>query len=308
VTTANDAADATPAVTLEAVLDALYRGPRERFVTERNAAAKRLRGDGFADEASEVKARSKPSVSAWAVNQLWWTRRGEVEALLECGRHQAESLRAGAGPAEQASTAQARRRALDRLVSAAAQILGDAGNATGASTLRRISITLEALTAHLLREGGPHPGRLSTDLDPPGFELLSGWAGSAPSEVPLTPAAATIEVDTRAAKEAAIASAQRARTAARERTQAAAQVLDEATRRADDRQLTATKAEETHRRAHIRAEEARHDAEAAELSAHRARAAAAQSQQEMADARRTLQEQAAALRALDDVQNSSRGC
>ena len=55
--------------------DDLYGLPLDRFVAERGALAKALRADGRRDEASRVAALRKPSVAAWAVNQLARTQR-----------------------------------------------------------------------------------------------------------------------------------------------------------------------------------------------------------------------------------------
>ena len=48
----------------------LYGLPLERFTEERNALAKRLREEGQRDEAATVSKLRKPSVAAWAVNQI----------------------------------------------------------------------------------------------------------------------------------------------------------------------------------------------------------------------------------------------
>ncbi|MCH9688018.1 MAG: hypothetical protein K0V04_41695 [Deltaproteobacteria bacterium] len=234
MTTANGDAAATPATDPQAQLDALFRGPRERFTAERNALAKRLAAAGDAPAAARVKALSKPNVSAWAVNQLWWTRQSDVEALLEAGRRQARALHGGAGPSEQATAGQARRRALDTLATAAESILQQAGHAAGPATLRRISTTLEALAAHGLRPDGPHPGRLSADLDPPGFDLLAALAAadppppepSAPPPNPTAPTPDPAADEARAEAEAVLATALRARETARDDSEHAARCLD----------------------------------------------------------------------------------
>lgn len=48
----------------------LYGLPIELFVSERQAVAKELRRQGLRDEAARITGLRKPSVAAWAVNQL----------------------------------------------------------------------------------------------------------------------------------------------------------------------------------------------------------------------------------------------
>ena len=63
----------------------LYGLPLERFTEERNALAKKLRQEGRREQATEVSKLRKPSMAAWAVNQLVRTQRREVEALFKSG-------------------------------------------------------------------------------------------------------------------------------------------------------------------------------------------------------------------------------
>ena len=62
--------------------DALYGLPLEDFVAERDALAKRLRGEGRREDAQAVKALAKPTVAAWAVNQAVRARPREARARL----------------------------------------------------------------------------------------------------------------------------------------------------------------------------------------------------------------------------------
>ena len=66
-------------------LDDLYGVPLDRFVPERAALVRALRSAGEREQASAVAALRKPSVAAWAVNQLVRTRRAEVDGLLRAG-------------------------------------------------------------------------------------------------------------------------------------------------------------------------------------------------------------------------------
>ena len=65
--------------------DDLYGLPLDRFTDERNALAKRLRQEGRRDEAAGVSKLRKPSLAAWAVNQLVRTQKREVSGLFKAG-------------------------------------------------------------------------------------------------------------------------------------------------------------------------------------------------------------------------------
>jgi hypothetical protein len=77
----------------------LYGLPLERFIAERTALVKALRGRERRNEASEVAALRKPSVAAWAVNQLVRTQPQALQALFSAGddlERVGETLRAAA--------------------------------------------------------------------------------------------------------------------------------------------------------------------------------------------------------------------
>ena len=61
----------------------LYGLPLDEFTAARNAAAKELRDRGLGAESDEVKALAKPSVAAWAVNQLTRRRHADLDEFLE---------------------------------------------------------------------------------------------------------------------------------------------------------------------------------------------------------------------------------
>src|SRR6478736_6685161 len=87
---------------LDDEVDALYGLPLDAFVPERDALAKRLRADKRREEADAVKALRKPSVAAWAANQVLRSQPGQRDALLEAGdalRAAQEDLLAGRGDA-----------------------------------------------------------------------------------------------------------------------------------------------------------------------------------------------------------------
>ena len=66
---------------LEQVADELYGLPPGEFTEARDALVKRLRADKERDLANQVKGLRRPTVAAWALNQLVRNRRKDVGAL-----------------------------------------------------------------------------------------------------------------------------------------------------------------------------------------------------------------------------------
>lgn len=161
----------------EGEVDALFRLSLAEFTSARNALAAQLKKSGRGDDATHVKALGKPSVSAWAVNQLYWNHREAFDKLLASGErfHKAQSARSGAKVADMRSALDARREALTRLSQIAAQVLKDGGHNPSPDTIHRITTTLEGISAYASRDDGPQLGRLTHDVDPPGFESFGSF-------------------------------------------------------------------------------------------------------------------------------------
>jgi archaellum component FlaC len=158
-------------------VDELYQLPLAEFTGARNALAARLKQSGRASDATLVKALQKPPVSAWAVNQLYWNHRDEFDALLAAGKRVHKASLAGK-TAELRGSLDARREALSQLEDLASLLLTEAGHNPSLDTIRRILTTLEAVSAQAPSADGPTLGRLSQDVDPPGFESLASFMGS----------------------------------------------------------------------------------------------------------------------------------
>jgi len=146
----------------EEAIETLYRGAPEVFVAERKRLALELKEAGDKDAAKKVGALEKPSISVWAVNQLYWHERKRFDELLAL----AKRLRTG-----DLKAAAAHREALAELRRAAAERLRDAGNAANEATLRKVSASLAAIAAGGGFDPDP-PGALRADRDPPGFGEL----------------------------------------------------------------------------------------------------------------------------------------
>src|SRR5262245_46420334 len=135
---------------LEDDVDALFRLPLAEFTGGRNNLAARLKRDGRADDANLVKALAKPSVSAWAVNQLYWKHRQAFDQLLAAGQsiRKAQAVGTAARIADMRESLDARREALSDLADLATVLLRDAGHNPTPDTIHRITTTLEALSAY----------------------------------------------------------------------------------------------------------------------------------------------------------------
>jgi len=160
--------------TIDNDIDALFRLPLAEFIGARKTLAARLKQEGRTEAADRVKALPKPSISVWAVNQLYWRHRNEFERLVAAGQrfrraHTTRTAKAG----ELNEALDARREALNRLSDLANALLREGGHNPALETMRRIATTLEALSAYAVLPDDQAAGRLTKDLDPPGFESLA---------------------------------------------------------------------------------------------------------------------------------------
>jgi DNA repair exonuclease SbcCD ATPase subunit len=148
-------------------IDRLYQLPLDEFTPARNALAKQS-GD------ATVKSLQKPNIAAWAINQLYWTRRRDYDRIVAAAtklRDAHLSMLTGRSadvPAAERDHAAAVRGGSDAI----REILRQAGEAESQATLTAVQDTLNALPADDL------PGRLTRPLKPKGFEALLGLVTS----------------------------------------------------------------------------------------------------------------------------------
>jgi hypothetical protein len=149
-------------------IDELFQQPLADFISARNALAKTLSGA----DAQRVKALPKPTVVAWAANQVYWQARAAYEALMKSG----ERVRKAQIAALQGKAADIRganeehRRAVSAAVSEAERLASSAGSKPSPDALTR---TFEAMS--LTPHPPDPPGRLTELLQPgTGFEALAG--------------------------------------------------------------------------------------------------------------------------------------
>jgi len=154
-------------------LDELYELPLAEFTGARNELAAAAADP---DEAARIRALAKPSVVAWAANQVYHRDRGLHDELLAAAAEVASAQAAG-DPESLRQSMKERRVALDACVSAAAGHLSAAGHATSPATMQKVARSLEALATWGEAEGAPVAGRLSTEVEPPGFDVLARSPG-----------------------------------------------------------------------------------------------------------------------------------
>jgi hypothetical protein len=152
---------------LDQQIDDLYQVPLADFTRARNALMKSVRGA----DATRVRTLAKPTVVAWAVNQVYWRARNVYDHVMKAGERvrkaQIAALTGKAADLREAS--ETHRKAIADAVKEAERIAGDAGSRPAPDALMR---TFEALS--LAQEPPAPPGRLSDALQPAGFEALAG--------------------------------------------------------------------------------------------------------------------------------------
>ncbi len=151
----------------------LYGLPLDRFVAERGALAKALRAEGHREQAAMVAGRRKPSLAAWAVNQLVRTQGPAISSLFEAGdglqRTQSELL-AGRGDARELREAGERERAVvDELAEVSRGLLSADGHELTQATLDRVSATLDAAALDEEARDQVREGCLERELRRAGF-------------------------------------------------------------------------------------------------------------------------------------------
>ncbi len=163
--------------------DDLYGLALDRFVAERGALAKELRKAGRREAATEAAALRKPSVAAWAVNQLVRTQGAAVQELFDAGdalRDAQAELLSGEGSGRMLRAAGERQRAaVDELVERARGLLSSAGSELSAAVVDRVSDTLHAAALDEDAREQVRDGRLERELRHVGLGFGLG-AGVAP--------------------------------------------------------------------------------------------------------------------------------
>ncbi len=151
-------------------VDPLYELPLSEFTSARNALAKELRDP-------ELRKLKKPSVAAWAVNQLARRREVDMRRLIRAGEKLESSQREAVGGGDAKAFEAARRDERDavrKLRSEAAELLRADGHPASDANLERVAKTLHAGAATEDGRAALREGRLTEELEPQGFEAFAG--------------------------------------------------------------------------------------------------------------------------------------
>src|SRR4051794_38613028 len=161
----------------------LYGLPLDEFVPARNTLARDLRKDGSKDRAAEVAKLKRPSVAAWAVNQLARRNRKELDLLLDAGHRlragQLEALEKG----DSAKFEQARReheRAIRDLVAAARELLASERGTASDQMVSSIERTLRYASTDEEQRPMLASGRVVEEAEATGFDAFAGMAFQPP--------------------------------------------------------------------------------------------------------------------------------
>jgi hypothetical protein len=170
----------------------LYGLPLEDFTKARDEQARRLRKDGRRGEAEAVKALRKPTVPAWALNQLARRRPDDIRQLLATGARMREgqaALLAGGDRSSLQRASAEERRLVAELTRAATEILGEeagkAGGKAAETAGERIRSTLHAAALDGQTAAELEAGRLVREQE------AVGLFGAAPAAAKPTTASPT---------------------------------------------------------------------------------------------------------------------
>ena len=292
-------------------VDDLFRLPLEEFTAARNALAATLKKSGRGDEADRVKRLPKPPISAWTVNQLFWRHRKAFDRLVAAGEtfREAQAAQLEGKSGDLRGPLEARREALADLATRAATVLREAGHNPTPDVMRRVTTTLEALATYGSHPDAPQAGRLTDDVDAPGFEALaaliprSGKGGRAASEATrVIPFRQKPEPPARKSKNVSPEELEKQREAERKAAVAAAKAaLQEAERTLRDARRTAEQAEAALKKAAARAKEAEKEKTELEKQFEKVTAAADEARQE---ARKVASDAENAAQALADAEQA----
>ncbi|HEV8397512.1 MAG TPA: hypothetical protein VGQ37_24675 [Vicinamibacterales bacterium] len=292
-------------------VDALFQLALPEFTAARNALASQLQKAGDKEAAATVKSLAKPPVSAWAVNQLFWRNREAFDRLLTAGARlrQAQASQLAGHVTNLRELLTTHRATLTELSRQAATILSESGHQPSPDVMRRVTMTLEGLAAQGLLDGAPAAGRLTADVDPPGFETISALAprpaGDKPARDPGDGRVLAFRANQRVAangkgKHKAIAGADaKARDA--ERRKAAQAALKAAERALTEARRDAATAEAALKKAAAKLKDAEKDKKDLEARLEKAGAAAETARQA---ARKTASEAADAAQVVEDAERA----
>jgi len=173
---------------VDQAVEELYGLPLEEFTKARDSLARATAKEQGKEAGAAVKALKKPSVAAWALNQLARRHPDGVGELLEAGarlrRAQTATLEGG-DPEELREASRAEAGEVEALAGIARSVLTEAGRPASDAQYDRLVSTLRAaavdpVSGELLRRGV-----LTAELSPAGFGFGTGTDDGADLEAAL---------------------------------------------------------------------------------------------------------------------------
>jgi hypothetical protein len=212
-------------------VDRLFSLPLSDFVTARNELARSLKARGDKETASRIQKIPKPSISAWAINQLARNEPERIGALLSALDRQrvlqTDGLNGGVDRNAMKESKQAENDALVEIERRLPAILEAGGHGSGRAAIERAIKSIRAAAIH--PEGRPllENGHLTVDFDALGFDALGASMTEAPPKLYLVPP--PVE-EKRREKEERLEALKRQRIEAQEKIAADQQLRAERTR------------------------------------------------------------------------------
>jgi hypothetical protein len=255
---------------VEQVAEELYGLPPGEFTPARDALVKKLRADKERELANEVKGLRKPTLAAWALNQLVRNRRKDVDKLLAAGRElrQAQEKLVGSGDRAGFQRAAAKERELvGQLARDAAALAAEAGEGSSQGLEEKLAATLHAASLDEETAAELDAGRVLRERQP-----VAGFGGLEPAPPTSKPAAKRAkaakadkdDAERRKREQADEAQAREELQAARLEERKAGRERDAAAKAAARAAERVAKAEERAAEASRRLDEARQELEEAE--------------------------------------------
>ncbi len=219
----------------------LYGLDLAQFIPARDDVVRTLKAAGDDASARQVKALKKPSLAAWALNQLVREDRVQVDALLALGGELRVAQTSLAGDELRALTGQ-RVRVVRALAHRTADIAAAAGHLLSNTVFDQVARSLDAALTDPDAAAALIEGHLVTDLSYAGL----GDTGAALSHPPLTVVRTTAEgSNSRAAHRKRLQAAEQAAAVAATGLETAEESLVRAREAADAANLRAAAAQET---------------------------------------------------------------
>ena len=156
----------------------LYALPLEDFTSRRNDLADELKSDGDKEGSAQIRKLRKPSLSAWAVNQVARLYTDDLSELASLR----ESLRSPGSAKDMRATSTRRHQLISDLVDKARGVLEGAGHAASSHTLGEVSSTLYGASDEQWE--AVENGTITRALEASGFDDASelDWGSVEPSD------------------------------------------------------------------------------------------------------------------------------